>query len=266
MEALRRKARELLAQGEVRAVVGYAEGTGSRRRPHFALGPDEADRLVLDASCRQNLAVYTTKPEVRGIGKLAVVAQPATQRALLQLLAERQLRDGEVIALVVEGEGVKELGTAQALEEHMALQPAALDPADRALLERLEGMGREERWRFWQKELSRCMKCYACRNTCPMCYCGHCTMDCNRPQWVPVASHHLGNLEYHTVRTMHLAGRCVECGECGRACPVGIPVHLLAYCAEETVHELFGQRAGRQAKLDYALATFRADDKESFIR
>jgi L-lactate utilization protein LutB len=127
-------------------------------------------------------------------------------------------------------------------------------------------MSREERWAFWQKELSRCMKCYACRNSCPMCYCEHCTMDCNRPQWVPVASHTIGNLEYHMVRTMHLAGRCVQCGECGRACPVGIPVHLLTYSAEESVHELFGQQAGRKAKLDYALSTFRADDKESFIR
>ena len=99
-----------------------------------------------------------------------------------------------------------------------------------------------------------------------MCYCEHCTMDCNRPQWVPVASHGIGNLEYHIVRTMHLAGRCVECGECGRACPVGIPVHLLAFCAEESIHRQFGQRAGHKAKLDYAMSTFKTDDRESFIR
>lgn len=266
MEALRRKARELLEQGEIKVVVGYGKGTGTLRRPHFALEPGHADRLALDASCRQNLAVYATKHEVKQLGKVALVALPATQRALLQLLAERQLQDGDVIALVMEGDEIKELRTAAALEEHLALKADALDPGDRALLERLDGMNREERWAFWQKELSRCMKCYACRNSCPMCYCANCTMDCNRPQWVPVASHSLGNLEYHMVRTMHLAGRCVECGECGRACPVGIPVHLLTYCAEETVHALFGQRAGHQAKLDYALATFRADDKESFIR
>ena len=109
-------------------------------------------------------------------------------------------------------------------------------------------MSREERWAFWQKELSRCVKCYACRNSCPMCYCEHCTMDCNRPQWVPVASHALGNLEYHMVRAMHLAGRCVECGDCGRACPVGIPVHLLTFFAEESVHATVRPAGGAHAR------------------
>ena len=159
-----------------------------------------------------------------------MVALPATQRALLQLMAERQLRDGDVASSWRwTASQVKELGRAAALEEHLALKADALKAEDKALLDRLEAMSREERWAFWQKELSRCMKCYACRSSCPMCYCEHCTMDCNRPQWVPVASHGLGNLEYHMVRTMHLAGRCVECGDCGRACPVGIPVHLLTY-------------------------------------
>jgi formate dehydrogenase (coenzyme F420) beta subunit len=266
MEALTQRARQLLEQGEVKAVLGYAKGTGDSRRPHFARLPEQVERLVLDAFCAQNLAVYATRHEVKHLGKVAIVARPPTQRALLQLMAERQLRDGEVLVLAVDGEGFKEISSAAALEEHLALKAGALDPKDKARLQQLNAMSREERWAFWQKELSRCMKCYACRNSCPMCYCEHCTMDCNRPQWVPVASHSIGNLEYHMVRTMHLAGRCVQCGECGRACPVDIPVHLLTYCAEESVHELFGQQAGHRAKLDYALSTFRADDKESFIR
>jgi len=199
------------------------------------------------------------------------VALPVTQRALLQLMAERQIRDGDVIVLVaeegnVEKGNVKELASAAALEEHLALKTDVMDEKDQELLAKLNAKSREERWAFWHRELSRCVKCYACRNSCPMCYCDHCTMDCNRPQWVPVASHDLGNFEYHVVRAMHLAGRCVECGECGRACPVGIPVHLLTFFAEESVHRQFGQRAGHSAKLDYALSTFRPDDKESFIR
>lgn len=266
MDALRRRAEQLLAQGVVKAVLGYAKGTGGSRRPHFVLDPARAGTLVLDEACRQNLAVYATKHEVRQLGKLAVVALPPTQRALLQLMAERQLQDGDVLVLAVDGGELKELSGAAALEEHLALKLSSLGAEDKALLARLDAMTREERWRFWQGELSRCMKCYACRSSCPMCYCPQCTMDCNRPQWIPVASHDLGNLEYHLVRTMHLAGRCVACGECGRACPIGIPVHLLAYCAEESVQEQFGQRAGRTARLDYALSTFKADDKETFIR
>ncbi len=266
MEAVNQRAKELLEKGEIKAVLGYAKGTGQVRRPLFARQAEQVDKLVLDDTCMQNLAVYVTKHEVKKLGKVAVIALPATQRALLQLMAERQLRDGELAILAVDGGGFKELDSAVGLEEHLALKAQGLDAKDKALLAELEAMSREQRWAYWQKELSRCMKCYACRNSCPMCYCATCTMDCNRPQWVPVASHGIGNLEYHAVRTMHLAGRCVECGECGRACPVGIPVHLLTFAAEESIHEQFGQRAGAKAKLDYALSTFKTEDKESFIR
>jgi len=266
MEALKQKALELLQSGDVKAVLGYAVGTAGTRRPHFARTPEQAERLVLDEACTQNLATYLTRREVKRLGRLAVVALPATLRAALQLTAEHQLRDGDALFLVPEAGGLKTLATGSEIEEHLALKADAMGEKDRALIERLRAMTREERWAFWKSELSRCVKCYACRSSCPMCYCEHCTMDCNRPQWVPVASHALGNLEYHMVRAMHLAGRCVECGECGRACPVGIPVHLLTFVAEESTARQFGQRAGHSAKLDYALSTFKPDDKETFIR
>jgi formate dehydrogenase (coenzyme F420) beta subunit len=144
--------------------------------------------------------------------------------------------------------------------------PDEMPKAERDAIAKLAAMTVAERRAFWADELGRCIKCYACRSSCPMCYCERCTMDVNRPQWVPVASHALGNLEYHMVRAMHLAGRCVECGTCGAACPVGIPVHLLTLFAEESVRRQFGQKGGASAKLDYAMSTFRPDDKESFIR
>lgn len=262
---LREKAKQLLESGEVKAVLGFEPGTHGVRRPAFARTAARADKLVFDGE--QNLASYVTRKEVKRMGKVAVAAKPAALRALLQLMAEHQIKEEEVLPLVLDASGqVVELATAQAIEEHLALEPQQIPADDRALMDRLGKMTRQERWDFWQKELSRCIKCYACRSSCPMCYCGHCTMDCNRPQWVPVPSHALGNLEYHMVRAMHLAGRCVECGDCGRACPVGIPVHLLTFNAEESVHAQFGQRAGASAKLDYAMSTFRPDDKETFIR
>ena len=225
---LKEKARQLLEAGTVKAVLGYREGTLGARPPVFARTAAQAAKLVFDSGCQQNLATYLTKREVKRMGKVAFVAKPTALRGLLQLMAESQVKDEEVLALTVDAQGeIIELATAQAVEEHLALESRALPAEDQALLAKLKAMTRQERWDFWQGELIRCIKCYACRNSCPMCYCGHCTMDCNRPQWVPVPSHALGNLEYHMVRAMHLAGRCVECGDCGRACPVGIPIHLI---------------------------------------
>jgi ferredoxin len=264
---LKATSRQLLENGTVQAVLGFEPGTAGARRPAFIRTPEGTGALVFDAACVQNLATYLTRPEVKKMGRVAVTATPDALRAILQLLAERQLKEEDVLALAVDSQGeTAELPTAQALEEHLALVAKLLPEQDRLALERLEKMTREERWAYWQNEFKRCVKCYACRNSCPMCYCEHCTMDCNRPQWVAEPSHALGNLEYHMVRAMHLAGRCVECGDCGRACPVGIPVHLLTFHGEESVHRQFGQRAGTSSRLDYALSTFRPDDKETFIR
>jgi formate dehydrogenase subunit beta len=266
MEALRSKAAELLAAGTVKVVIGYGKGSGESRRPILVRTSERAGDLVMDVGCVQNLATYLTKPEVRTLGRMAIVALPSTLRSILQLAAEKQLREENVLALATIDGGVRELPTFDAVEEAVATIPDAIGEADQKMIDRLTAMSVSERRAFWADELGRCVKCYACRSSCPMCYCERCTMDCNRPQWIPVASHAIGTLEYHMVRAMHLAGRCVQCGTCGTACPVGIPVHLLTFFAESTVRRLFGQKGGASAKLDYAMSTFKPDDKETFIR
>jgi ferredoxin len=266
MEALASKAKELLAAGTVKVVIGYGKGTGDSRRPVFVRTAERAGDLVADAGCVQNLATYLTKPEIRALGRMAIVAVPSTLRSIVQLAAEKQLREENVLALALVDGAVRELATFGAIEEAVATIPDAIGEADQKMIDKLVAMSVGERRAFWAEELGRCVKCYACRSSCPMCYCERCTMDCNRPQWIPVASHAIGNLEYHMVRAMHLAGRCVQCGTCGAACPVGIPVHLLTFFAEGTVRRQFGQKGGASAKLDYAMSTFKPDDKETFIR
>jgi ferredoxin len=266
MEALQAKAKVLLSSGTIKVVIGYGKGTADSRRPIFVSKPERAADLIIDAACTQNLATYLTKHEVRAMGRMAIVAIPSTLRSILQLGAEKQLREDQVLALAVIDGSIRELSSFDAIEEAVVTIPDTISDADRRLIDRLTAMSVSERRTFWTEELNRCVKCYACRASCPMCYCERCTTDCNRPQWIPVASHAIGNLEYHVMRAMHLAGRCVQCGTCGAACPVGIPVHLLTFHAEDTVRRNFGQKGGASAKVDYALSTFKPDDKEEFIR
>jgi len=98
-----------------------------------------------------------------------------------------------------------------------------------------------------------------------LCYCDQCTVELNQPQWISVASSSLGNLEWHLMRAMHLAGRCISCGQCAEACPMDIPLHLLTFKVSEDIKEIYGSVPGMNLKEKCAMSTFKPDDKENFI-
>jgi len=267
MKELREKARDLLKNKDVQVVIGYGDGTGGKPRAIFIRDPKNADRLIFNVKCEQNLAVYLMKHEVKKLGRPAIIATIPVVRSIIQLAAENQIAEGGVVILAVTPDGkLSEIKTLKDAETFVASNPPYTRPEDIEKLEQIEKMTVEERWTYWLDELSRCFKCYACRSGCPMCYCERCTIECNQPQWVSPASHHLGNVEWHIIRAMHIAGRCVNCGECARACPLDIPINLLTLKVSEDIRKNFGLTAGMSATLEYALSTFKTDDKEEFIR
>ncbi len=268
MQELRDKARDLLSTGAAQVVIGYGRGsTAGRVRAVFVCRPEQADQLVFNEHCRQNLGVYLQKPEVRHLGKPAVVATLPTLRTVLQLAAEGQIADGQVTVLAVSADGhVAALADLPAIEQYLSGLSLAPTPQEQEWIAKIEAMPREQRWAFWREQFAKCLKCYACRSACPLCYCTRCVVDANQPQWLPVAPHALGNLEWHLVRAMHLAGRCIDCGHCAEACPVGIPLNLLTQVLAREVLANFNLTAGAHAKREYALSTFRTDDKDGFIR
>lgn len=269
MEALRKKAHEILTGGQAKVIIGYGVGSPQKARAIFVQKPEEVDQLIYDRRCRQNLAVYLMKPEVKALGKLAIFATNDILRSILQLASENQLTDADIVVLSINGDGgVIEFTNLQAVEDHMKTAAATMSADDevRARIAEIDKETPEERWQYWQEQFANCIKCYACRSACPMCYCSRCTVECNQPQWIPAPSHRLGNLEWHIMRAMHLAGRCVECGECGRACPVGIPIHLLTQKLAAEIKQQFDWQAGMSLKVENPLSTFKPDDKENFIK
>jgi ferredoxin len=260
-DKIRQKAKELLSSGAVKVVIGYGQGSENRVRAIFIQRPEDADRLIFDDRCVQNLSVYLTKQEVRAMGRQAVVARMPVLRSIRQLAYEEQLKESDVAVIgISDSNELLDLPDLNAVKEHVAKNPLALTPEEQAEVDRLDKMTREERWNYWLEELSNCIKCYACRASCPMCYCARCTVECNQPQWISVPAHEMGNLEWHIMRAMHLAGRCVNCGECTRACPVNIPLKLLNQRIIADLAVNFGPEE------EYALATFKPNDKEDFIR
>ena len=266
MNELIKRAAELLESNTVQVVIGYGKGSATRTRAIFVTNPADCENLIFDSRCIQNLAVYLTKAEIKKMGKPAIVAPIPVLRSILQLAAENQLIETGLVVLGITPESqLVAFESFAAIEEFLATHKIEIDEKYRNKIEEIKAMPIGERFQYWVKELEPCFKCYACRAACPLCYCTRCTVESNQPQWIPVASHQLGNLEWHVMRAMHLAGRCTDCEACYHACPMGIPLHLLTKSMLQDMNENFGAY-GPSLNKDNALSSFKPDDKESFIR
>ena len=142
------------------------------------------------------------------------------------------------------------------------VQPRLSETARRRIAE-FEARPLEARWAAFQQMAARCIRCNACRQACPMCYCQTCLFDQNRPRWIGADLSDVAI--YHLVRALHLAGRCTECGACERACPMGIDVRLLARKLSAEVEDLYGYRPGDSVEATPVLSCFAMDDPQDFV-
>ena len=131
-------------------------------------------------------------------------------------------------------------------------------------VESLEKMTPDERFAFWQNELSRCIRCNACRDACPACTCEKCVFD-NQASGVEnkAPSNEFEEKMFHIIRAFHVAGRCTDCGECSRVCPQSIPLHLLNRKFIKDINEFYGEyQAGAEVGSRAPIVDYTNDDLE----
>ncbi len=325
---LREEAARLLAEKKVDVLIGYEKGTLPLvSTPCFITSPEEAERLVYDPFCVQNIANYVPeilsqhrdsqkrlKPEDKMRKVVGIVARGCTSRSLVIQLQERQYSREEVVILGVPcrgyvdrskmasrlgGEeitggfpkdgavvvntarGEQEIVLAEVLADNcltcrfnnpvlkdllVGMEAPPLEPdREYGKVEEFSSLSEAERWSAFVKEMDKCIRCYACRNACPSCYCKSCFAEQTQPQWLGVGVERSDNEMFQLMRMYHMAGRCVDCGSCVAVCPMNVDLRTFLKKLDYDGWNLFAHRAGASLEEPALLATFKESDKQEFI-
>ena len=159
-------------------------------------------------------------------------------------------------------------GKEHKVSDEIFFDSAETDDGDRfAGVDYIESLSPEEKFEFFKKELSKCIRCNACRNVCPACSCRKCVFDSTKFDSAQKAN--VDSFEekmFHIIRAFHVAGRCTDCGECSRVCPQGIPLHLFNRKFIKDINEIYGEYvAGAEAGSRAPLVSFTPEDAEPSI-
>lgn len=232
--------------------------------------PQRAENVVFTENSYPMLSKYLLKNKET---RQAVVAKPCDTRALAFYISENIMTRDNLLIIGINGcPGIK--GNT-ACDECDTRNPVIADytvgtkvepeQVEQELAGRgylLSGQAPQERKAHYTREFSRCTQCYACRDACPVCYCDHCFVESNQPVWLDDGSRAENDMVFHLMRTMHMPGRCVNCGACEMACPEGIEMRSLTTHLYHQADKYFAYRPGQAIDQESLFSTYAEDDPE----
>ena len=247
-EKVKNRAKELLASGRIRAFLGLRKMDGNIG-PFLFTSPDDLEELDVGDRERPGDARYPLNKVLVNLARhypeevLGVLVRGCDERGLKTLFTWNQLHPEKVVPVGIACP--REL--AEACE---CLKPFPDDCIDGEKAEgseflsvaNIEWLDLGDRLKHWLDQFSKCVKCYGCRDICPMCFCKECTLESD-------ALIHTGELPpenpiFHLTRAMHMAGRCIDCGLCNEACPADIPLRTLYKKVANIIDEEYHYRPG----------------------
>jgi len=121
-------------------------------------------------------------------------------------------------------------------------------------------MSYQDRLAYWVKEFEKCIKCYGCRDACPICYCEICLLEANRD--FLEAGVIPPNALFPLTRLAHVADSCVNCGQCQDACPMELPLSLLFSLQNARLSKVFDYISGTDIKQGPPLNTAMVEEMQ----
>lgn len=290
--ALRKTARDILEKGQANVVLGWEQGTfWYAATPVFITKPEDTEKLIWNEYCTNNLAKYLLDYRSRE-GKVAVLVKGCDARGVNRLIQDKQIDRNKVLLIGLSCPGMKDEKKAKELGKDADLplakkcrecrypdpvvfdlfvgeknrKPQVPQTKDYAEVEAIEELSADAKYALFENNYEKCLRCYACRNICPACSCRECIFGDSSQGWSAKANNLSENMFFAVTRALHVAGRCVECGECERVCPVDIPIMLLNKKFNKDIDTLFGQYdAGLDPEGKLPLGGFEFTDPEEFM-
>ncbi len=249
LDQVRQKAKEILEERQADGVLALKKGLWDVIHPHVFASPAEIDALVLEPKwllAKMARAILRDKPQN---WRLAVVVRGCDERSVVELIKRNQIDRERLVTIgyACDADQSKKCLCSRPYPQKLDAGTAVegTDPmADERVKAFLEGDA-GKRMEMWAAQLKRCIKCYGCRNSCPICVCVPCKLE--EEVWVERGVIPAEMVSFHHIRAFHLSDTCVACGACQEACPVGIPLMTLQLAMRAALKKGYNYEAGIEA-------------------
>jgi len=243
LSEFRKQAAELGARPGCAGVLGLRLHDGAVE-PAFLEKAEEFESVTLEPKWPLAKLAWRTAQGLAEDEFLGLVCRGCDMRALAELEKAGQLRPGAVQCLGVpcSAEQAKACSCSQPSPPGQESQLGVDFLKSESMIELLES---DHRFELWQEHFGRCIKCYGCRNSCPICVCPSCKLE--DPGYVETGRLPPEPLVFHLIRAMHLADRCVGCGACQDSCPSGLPLLALHQWLRSKLSQRYGFVSGSSA-------------------